>query len=297
MPRRAPATDRTVGVINLLAGHPNASFTLSAICRELNINKATVHPQLAALVEAGYLQRDPVSKTYRLGGALIAVGNAAGYRQFEVVEHAREEMLALARDIGVQCVASARFGMEIVMLARAGRTSTGLSLDVGRLPLVPPFGAVFMAWADNATREEWLQQLAETDTADLGQRYEPALEWIRTRGYGIGIRPPDDSSRWQQSTFPAGAPAHRMRPEEYLLLDPQPDAEYALNVIVAPIFGVDGQMIVALTIFDFPASISGSEVQAAADRLVQAARRVTKSIHGRSPLDELGQSTLGRLTI
>jgi DNA-binding IclR family transcriptional regulator len=288
MPRQAPATDRTISVINLLAGNPNGSFTLSELCRQLNINKATVHPQLATLVQAGYLQRDPASKTYALGGALIAVGNAAGYRQFEVVEYARDEMIALANDLGVHCVASARFGMEIVMLARSGRNGAGLSLDVGRLPVIPPYGSVFMAWADEGTREEWLRQLPAERPAELEAHYRAAIDSIRTNGYGLGLRPGDDRARWQRSSFPAGAPTIPLSAADYLLLEPEPGAEYSLNVIAAPVFGRDGQVIIAISMFDFPPVLTGTEVKTAAERLVQVARRVTKSIHGRSPLDDIG---------
>src|SRR5438552_2432290 len=77
MPRRAPAVERSVAVLNLLAAHPSEKLTLSEIARDLGLNKATLHAILSALADAGYLVRDPARKSYGLGPAPIPPGNAA----------------------------------------------------------------------------------------------------------------------------------------------------------------------------------------------------------------------------
>jgi hypothetical protein len=206
-------------------------------------------------------------------------------------------MISMAVDLGVQSIASARFGMEIVLLARAGRNGPFLSPEVARLPLVPPFGGVFMAWADQETLNEWIALVPADRRQDVAEQYWAAIASIQAHGYGVGLRPPDDRSRWQQSSFPAAAPSVPLLPSDYLLLQPEPDAEYAVNVIAAPVFGPDGGVVVALSLFDFPPVLAGTAVRAAAERLVQATRRVTNAIHGWSPLDDIGQSSISRLTI
>jgi DNA-binding IclR family transcriptional regulator len=75
--RRAPAIERCVAVLNHLAERPRESFTLSQIARELDLNKATAHSLLTTLVDAGYLVRHQRDKSYGLGPALIALGNAS----------------------------------------------------------------------------------------------------------------------------------------------------------------------------------------------------------------------------
>src|SRR3954453_392414 len=120
MARPAPATDRAVAVLDFLAQHPDERFSLSELCRQTGISKGTAHGQVAALLDAGYLLRHPADKRLSLGPALVALGAAAAARQYEAVDDARPEMRALAAELGVQCVASAAFGGDMVLLARTG---------------------------------------------------------------------------------------------------------------------------------------------------------------------------------
>src|SRR5207245_4534029 len=129
--RRAPAVERAVAVLNLLAAHPQQRYTLSEIARDLKLNKATLHAILGALTDEGYLVRDPAAKSYALGPALVALGNSA-VSTYPAAECAVPEMRALTDELGLDCVASAAISDEIVILARAG---------------VPrPFGVYIQAW-------------------------------------------------------------------------------------------------------------------------------------------------------
>ncbi|HEX4777013.1 MAG TPA: IclR family transcriptional regulator, partial [Acidimicrobiia bacterium] len=58
-------------------------------------------------------------------------------------------------------------------------------------------------------------------------------------------------------------------------------ASYRLSMIAAPVFGADGSVVLALTLFGFRASLDPAEIRRLAERLVDATRVVTKSIHGR----------------
>ena len=131
MARPAPAIDRTIAVLNFLAAHPDEAFTLSELARRLDINKATAHAMLAALTDAGYLLRDPRRRRHARARARRARERGGG-RQFEVVDYARDEMRRLSDDLGVECVASAAIGDEIVILARSGDPRPlGISVQVG----------------------------------------------------------------------------------------------------------------------------------------------------------------------
>src|SRR6202008_2133818 len=102
----APAVDRTVALLNFLAAHTDQEWSLSELARRLHLNKATAHAMLTPLTDPGYVLRHPVEKTFTLGPAVIAVGNAPAVRQFEIVDFARGEMQGLADDLSARCIAS-----------------------------------------------------------------------------------------------------------------------------------------------------------------------------------------------
>ena len=294
MARPAPGIDRAVSVLNFLAAHPGESFTLSEIARRLHLSKATAHAMLNALVDAGYLLRHPTRMTYSLGPALIALG-AAAQGQSPALDFAREEMRSLSDELGLECLATAAVGGDMVILARSGAPRTiSTTLQLGqRLPLVPPLGSVFMAWATTDEIDEWLQR---GDDADV-ERYHPALLSVRERGYAVGLEADPRATLGKalaQLAEDTRAPGKRVRSvveqlleelrhEEYILTDLDSDATYLVNHVVAPVFGPDGRVELALSLFGFGRPLRADEVAAYGERLMQATRAVTKSIHGREP--------------
>ena len=283
MPRPAPAIGRTIALLNYLAAHPDESFSLSELARRLDINKATAHAMLLTLTEAGYLLRHPATKSFTLGPALISVGNAAGGRQFEVVDYARDEMRRLSDDLGVQCVASAAIGEEIVLLARSGDPGPlGLSVQVGhRLPLVPPLGTVFLAWSGPDEIDRWLRHLGPARDEHLA-RYRAAVAAVRRRGYSIGL----DAARTPVPRALRDAAVQVVEEvphEEYILLELERSASYRLSHIAAPVFGADGRVALSLTLMGFRHELTAVQVPEYAERLRAATGIVTQAIHGLGP--------------
>jgi DNA-binding IclR family transcriptional regulator len=284
MPRLAPATGRTIALLNFLASHPDEAFSLSELARRLEMNKATAHAMLVTLTEAGYLLRHPVTKSYTLGPALIAVGNAAGSRHFEVVDYARDEMRRLSDDLGVQCVASVAIGEEIVLLGRSGDPGPlGLSVQVGqRLPLVPPLGTVFLAWSGPDEIDRWLRHLGPSTSDEQLARYRAAVATVRRRGYSIGldaVRTPGPRALRDAAVQVVEEVPH----DEYILLELEHSASYRLSHIAAPVFGADGRVVLALTLMGFRHELSAEQVPEYAERLQRATLAVTRLIHGKDP--------------
>ena len=141
MARPAPAVERAVQILDFLADHPTDAFSLSELARRLDMNKASAHATLSALVDAGYLLRHPTRKDYHLGPRLMTVGEAAR-NQFPVVDFARDELRRLSDDLAMECVASTAVADEMVIVDRAGPVRPiGVTVAVGyRFPLVPPDG-------------------------------------------------------------------------------------------------------------------------------------------------------------
>jgi DNA-binding IclR family transcriptional regulator len=286
MARRAPAVERAVSILNQLAAHPGQRYTLSEIARDLKLNKATLHAILGALTETGYLVRDPIAKSYALGPALVAIGNSA-VSTFPAAECAVPEMRSLTDDLGLDCVASASIADEIVILARAGVPRPfGVYIQAGqRLPLAPPLGAVFVAWSDDSTIDRWLSKLGTPPKKATVDHFRRAVEAVRTRGYSVGLEG-SRRPRRARTASSGGTLEEEIRGvqlEEYALIDIDPKEQYFVNHIGAPAFGPDGEVAIALFLIGFTGTVSGVEVERDANRLLQAAARVTKEIHGRSP--------------
>jgi DNA-binding IclR family transcriptional regulator len=284
VPRPAPAIGRTVALLNFLAAHPDESFSLSELARRLDINKATAHAMLLTLTEAGYLLRHPATKSFTLGPALISVGNAAAGRQFEVVDYARDEMRRLSDDLGVQCVASAAIGEEIVLLARSGDPGPlGLSVQVGhRLPLVPPLGTVFLAWSDREEIDRWLRHLGPGARDEELARCRAAVAAVRTRGYSMGLDPARSAGP-RPLRDAAVQVVEEVPHDEYILLELERSASYRLSHIAAPVFDANARVALALTLMGFRHELTAEQVPEYADRLCTATSAVMRAIHGQGP--------------
>lgn len=299
MARSSPSVERVVAVLNFLAAHPDEGFTLSDLARHLELSKATAHALLTTLSDAGYVLRHPTRLTYSLGPVLVALGNAAA-GQSRALEFARDEMRDLAERFGLACLATAALGDEIVTLARSGMAGDLRALNdllpVGqRLPLVPPLGTVFEAWAPPEEIDRWLALVGRTATDDETERYRAGLTAARARGYVVGLEADPgatlgralgqlaDDERAARVRHAVEALVDELGHEEYVLVDLDPSATYLVNHVVAPVFGPDGRVELALSFFGFRGRVSGRWVERSGRALRGACDRVTRAIHGREP--------------
>ena len=291
-----PAIDRTVALVTFLADNPGQSFSLSELARRLELNKATAHAMVVALTESGWLVRHPVDKAYRLGPALVAIGHAATAAAREALEAARPLMRRLADERGTQCVATAVVGDEMVIVAVEGRPhALGLTAQPGyRAPLAPPFGTVFLAWADQQAVARWFDQLGPDE--ERRAAYRDAIAAIRERGYALGLEG-DQAARLQaaRAGLVAAAAEQGVSAElaqllaqvddggDYLLSHLEGSTAYALNMIAAPVFDRDGRVVLALTLMGFRQRLRAEEVAAYADPLCAVAAEVTLAVGGHPP--------------
>jgi DNA-binding IclR family transcriptional regulator len=68
--------------------------------------------------------------------------------------------------------------------------------------------------------------------------------------------------------------------EEFLAVTLEPDREYAVNVVNAPVFDHTGRVTVVLSLTGFGRPLRGHEVLAAGTRLVDAATTLTRALTG-----------------
>jgi DNA-binding IclR family transcriptional regulator len=301
MARPAPGADRSVAVLELLASHPDERFTLSEVARRCELNKATAHALLSALSERGVLLRHPDEKRYSLGPRLIAIGDAAR-RGYTAVDFLPAVLDRLAAGTGLWARAWQTAGDNIVCVAQAGVPSGRSPAATVRLPLVPPVGALFMAWSDEPTVEAWL---ARAPAVDAVQPAFDALPAIRARGFAVTLASREwcalselwaggDGSGGAGHTDRSGIAALGPQAQRTLLLAvarqallvPELDdlRAYRPADIAAPVFGSTGLVELAVSVSGLgDTEMTGADLRALAGRVAAAADDLTAAVCGRHP--------------
>ncbi|HEX9335776.1 MAG TPA: helix-turn-helix domain-containing protein, partial [Pseudonocardiaceae bacterium] len=142
--RRSPPTERVVAVLDFLVARQGERFGLSELARNLGLAKPTCLGIVTALTAGGYLVRDPVTKTYGLGPALIAAGRVAR-TDFAVGAVARRRLAGLSARYDTVCTASAVVGERIMVLELTGPAQAVATVKVGQsYPFAPPVGLMYV---------------------------------------------------------------------------------------------------------------------------------------------------------
>jgi DNA-binding IclR family transcriptional regulator len=270
MPRPALAATRALAVLDFLAAHPTDEFTLSDLAGELDINVASAHAVLGVLTDQGYLVRNPRLRTYSIGPSVVALGSGALERH-PAVDHAREEGRRLSEELDLGVAVTALAGDDIVFLARVGKhQAREIAVHVGqRIPLVPPIGAVFVAWLDP---EPWLSRAA--DRAAM----EAVLDDVRARGWAVALE--TDAHRAQRGSV--AEPIADLDSSEYVgpLAD---DRTYDVVMIAAPVFDRRGDSMVSITLLGLEPGLRAEQVAEYGERVRDAGLVATRRSGGRAP--------------
>jgi len=279
MPRPSPQTDRVVAVLNLLADTNDVGATLTEIARRLSVNRATCVHMLAALEASGFVVRGPADRRYHLGPSLITLGSAAG-RRYPGFDAARPEIDDLTRATGHPCFAFAleRDHARLLYYTWDLRRPAP-AIHVGdTLPLVPPIGAVFFAWAEESEIDKWVARAPRE--GDRGARLRDMLAAIRKLGYVVELQPPSTMLQALGGRGHAGArlPLSGGDGHDFVVTCLVDDDEYSLSSISVPVIETSGRVTIALNIGGFASPLSGADIRllaaaarAAADRVVTEA--------------------------
>jgi DNA-binding IclR family transcriptional regulator len=290
MARPALSASRTMDILDLFTAFPTRAFTMSEIMRTANINVASCHAILSALSSRGYLLRR--GKSYVLGSALIAVGHAASVAQ-PLIARAQAAAYQLNQELGVAVLLSTLAGDEILALTSLkDRDGIETSLHAGqRMPLIPPAGAHFIAWASDKAVEAWIAR-AGTDDQDEIAEWRRALELIRARGYQVTLRASQTQAFAElMGRMAAGTPPLEYRTEAKRLIADhgwklsqpetiEPDSRYEAVLIAAPIFDQAGDACLSLGLGGFHELLSGARINALAEQLMKTCLRVMREARG-----------------
>lgn len=174
-------------LMSFLHGPP--SKTLSEIAREQGLHKSIAFRLLRALEEQHFVRRDPVTKEYRLGLALIELGEAAR-NSLDVRREALPVMSELVRQTGETVFLTVVSGDEAVCVELVESPSAvKVSYRVGlRHPLHRgASGKVLLAHLGDGMLEQLAPHLAAArPPADVAELREE-LRRIRAQGYAYTV--------------------------------------------------------------------------------------------------------------
>ncbi|WP_163688350.1 IclR family transcriptional regulator [Mycolicibacterium gadium] len=180
--RASPPTDRVVRILDYLAGRPTERFGVSDLARRVGLSKPTCLGIVTSLADAGYLVRDAADKTYRLGPALITLGQKA-QESMRVSPAAREELRRLSARFGVTAALSGVIDDRITLLDLVAPAGTRPGVEVGQsYPFAPPVGLMFVLWDEEAERK-WLAKEPTIPLRTHSDRLNRVIARCREDGY------------------------------------------------------------------------------------------------------------------
>ena len=300
MARPALAATRAVDILNFMAARPTEAFSLSELVEHLDVNFASCHAILTVLTREGFLERHPKHRTYSLGPALVAIGHAA-LESHPAIDIARDAARELAQALDLEVLLTARTGGDLIALARLGRyVAPNAALQVGqRVPMIPPLGAPFMAWAPEAQLREWLVEVPDKE------RYLTLLSLVRDRGYAVTLKNPVQSRLGEVVANLSSQPhetglLRRMTSligelglDVYHLGAIDPAGFYDVGMVSTPIFNVHGHAAFTLSLQGFREPLSAASVQNYAERLMDCCLMITRLSNGRVPSPDSAKHTRG----
>ncbi|MFE9327530.1 IclR family transcriptional regulator [Nocardia sp. NPDC052278] len=294
MARPARSVSRTARVLEFMGAHPRERFTLTEIARALELNKASCHAMLMELASEDLLVRDAVDKTYTLGAALVDLATAAQVAGDEVLDIARAELLAIHDELGVSCVATALRGFDTIVVARRDTERPLIDFSpVGHaVPIVPPSGQEFMAWAPRATVDKWLDHALPRSDKPKREAYYRRLDHVRRVGYRISVLDEARALRRLLNGFVDLPGARELRDAvgrvafgPFTIDDYEPKLAIVTR-FKAPIFGSTGRVELAFTMSQFPPNLPTGELRDYVLRLLAGTERVTHALHGFAPTSD-----------
>jgi DNA-binding IclR family transcriptional regulator len=295
--RTAPTAARALRVLEALAAEPTHTFSLAELQRRLGYSHGNLHAILATLVAMGHARRDPVSRGYGLGPALLAIG-AAARSAYPSVDVAVPFIESLASELDTEAQAGMRVGDSIVIVARVGPLLPfGIGVHVGeRFPLTPPIGSSFVAWSTAREIEGYLERAAGALGPTAIDRHREALAAVRARGYSVHVdaaprrRLAETATRIREAATgedrdgELAALATELAHHDYLPVDPASVPAGQVIQLSAPVFGPDERVELTIGVTFVAPWEDAKPLIDVPDRLLATTKAVTRAVGGRLPL-------------
>lgn len=228
--------------------------------------------------------------------ASIALGsNPAVANSILITDRARAELAALATELDAECRLLARAeGFHYIVAASRGVNATQSPTHLGRrLPFVPPWGTVFLAWAPEDEVEAWYRSGSVEPGTPRREGLDRELAAIRERGWAY--TPYSDQTEQLQAIYdqldahgPTPALERQLR-AAVESADPgaarsgtawgaDDRSTPAIQSLRVPVFGPDGAVELALSASGLSPALTRAEVEELAARLIRSAAAISDSL-------------------
>ena len=185
-----PAVERAIHILSLLKTEKR-EMTIAEISEATGWNKSSIYKLLMTLDHYGLLARDPITKRYSLGVALIEYGRAV-LNGFDIQHAAKPSLKALAQYSGESVAVSILRGTKMTLVEVVESTAqVRIALAVGMITPAPAtaHGRAVLAHLpegqlNEILRTEGLPKSTKKSITNPGI-YRAELEAVRKRGYAI----------------------------------------------------------------------------------------------------------------
>ncbi len=113
----AQSVDRALGLLSLIARAGGKPVPIGALVEQSGLSRPTVRRMLLALMRAGLIEQDAVTRSYALGPESYVIGLMAS-RRFNLLDVAMDSLMALSAESGDTSFLSVRRGNQSVCLHR-----------------------------------------------------------------------------------------------------------------------------------------------------------------------------------
>jgi flavin reductase (DIM6/NTAB) family NADH-FMN oxidoreductase RutF/DNA-binding IclR family transcriptional regulator len=229
---------------------------------------------------------------------LAAKGDADLIEAVRLAEVARPQAERVARSLACESavlVAANDHELTVALTAYGGNVEAREPLGV-RVPLMPPLGEAYVAWADDSLIDAWLGR-ASSQEPEVIDKYRRRLAAVKSHGFALSRQREDDQPRYSDLAeamreYAAGdlTPARERAVRTVIAessaffetIDIEDGETYDLGAIVVPVLGPEDQVALCLRASQLPQGVGAPTVREWIGTLRKAAAEISEQLYSSS---------------